>query len=118
MFTLIASLHVVIALLLILFVLVQDAKGGGSSMFAGGGSQSVLGATGSTNLLVKVTRVLAVLFSITCIGLTYLTAQDSKSVLEGVALPPAPVSSTPTAGTATPETPASEKTTSETPSAQ
>ncbi|MGE3975354.1 MAG: preprotein translocase subunit SecG [Bdellovibrionales bacterium] len=102
MLTLVATLHVIIALLLIVFVLMQDSKGGAAGgMFAGGGSHSILGATGATNLLVKVTRVLAIGFAISCVALTVMTIRQSKSVLEGVALPAAapvgPISGTPAA---------------------
>jgi len=113
MFTLVATLHVCVALVLILLVLVQDSKGGaGGGLFSGGTSNSILGATGATNLLVKATRVCAVLFAATCIGLTVMTAQQSKSVLEGVVIPnqpklPAPLD---TPAQATPVKPADTKT--------
>lgn len=107
MLTLVATLHVIVAVLLIAFVLMQDSKGGGSGgMFAGGGSNSILGATGASNLLVKVTRVLAIGFAISCISLTVLSAKQSKSVLEGVALPAAPLTPAPEA--AAPVNPAEE----------
>jgi preprotein translocase subunit SecG len=110
MLTLVSTLHVIVALLLIAFVLMQDSKGGGSgSMFTGGGSNSILGATGATNLLVKVTRMLAIGFAVSCIALTILSARQSKSVLEGVVLPVAPVNpveATPAATAAPTATPA------------
>ena len=83
-------IHFFVALLLIVFVLLQDSKGGGVfGMNAGGGSQ-VFSATGAANFLVKTTRVLAVMFAITCITLTYLTTKKQDSVVDGF-VPAAPV---------------------------
>ena len=94
--TLLALLHIIIAVLLVTFVLLQDGKGGGiGSSFGSESSQSLFGATGATNLLVKVTRVLAVCFMISCIVMTLLlNRSSSRSVVDGLpaAAPAAPVS--------------------------
>jgi preprotein translocase subunit SecG len=91
MLTLVAVVHILTAVTLILLVLVQDSKGGAmGGMFAGGGSNSILGATGATNLFVKLTRAAAIIFAITCLLLVILSAQERKSVLEGVVLPAQP----------------------------
>lgn len=88
MFTFIATLHILVALGLIFMVLVQDSKGGAAGgMFGGGGSQSILGATGAVNLFVKITRWLAVVFAVTCMLLTIMVARRGSSVLDG-AVPP------------------------------
>jgi preprotein translocase subunit SecG len=90
MFTFVATLHVLVAIGLIFMVLIQDSKGGASGgMFGGGGSQSILGATGAATLFVKITRWLAVVFALTCMTLTILVASRSGSVLEGAEPPPA-----------------------------
>lgn len=111
MFTVAATVHIIIAFILIILILIQDSKGGamGGGMFSGGSSSSILGATSATNLLVKLTRTVAILFAISCVVLTILTAQSSKSVVDGVVI-------TPPAGTqeALPvTTPAQEPTTAE-----
>jgi preprotein translocase subunit SecG len=88
MYDLIATVHIVVAVLLILLVLVQDSKGG-AGMFAGGSSQSILGATGGATLLAKLSRGTAILFAITCIMLTIYTSRQSNSIVDDVTAPAA-----------------------------
>lgn len=88
MLTFIAIVHLLVAVVLIFLVLIQDSKGGAmGSMLGGGSSNSLLGATGATSFLVKVTRFVAVIFAATCIALTMMSG-SSKSVIDGY-LPPA-----------------------------
>jgi preprotein translocase subunit SecG len=89
MLTLIAIVHSLIAVALILFVLLQDPKGGAAGVFGGGGggANSLFGATGADNFLTTTTKWLAIFFAITCIGLTYLTARRSGSVMDTYANP-------------------------------
>lgn len=83
MTTFIATLHILVALILIGLVLIQDSKGGGAlGMGGGGGSNSVLGATGASTLAAKMTRIVAVIFALTSIGLSVLSSQQSKSILD------------------------------------
>jgi len=88
MFTLVATVHVIIAVMLILLVLVQDSKGG-AGMFSGGSSQSILGATGGATLLTRITRYSAIVFAVTSILLTIYTSRRGMSVFEGAPPPPA-----------------------------
>lgn len=94
MFTFVATLHIIVAFSVIFLVLVQDAKDGASGgMFGGGGSSSILGATGATTLMVKLTRIVAVIFAVTCITLWAMVAHKNKSVVDsGVSLPVHPAS--------------------------
>jgi len=91
MFTFITVIHVIVALFLILFVLLQDSKGGAMGSLGGGasGSSSVFGLTGASSFLVKATRWVAILFAITCILLTMKTVQlagkTGTSVVDDVA---------------------------------
>jgi len=82
--TFIAILHVVTALVLISLVLIQDSKGDGALGMGGGGggSNSVFGATGASTLAAKMTRIAAIIFALTSIGLSVLSSQQSKSVLD------------------------------------
>lgn len=96
MYTLVATIHVIVSVVLILLVLVQDSKGG-AGMFAGGSSQSILGATGGATLLSKLSRGAAVIFAFTCIMLTIYTTRQGASVVDGAALPPPAVVETPAA---------------------
>ena len=62
MFNLFIILAIVVAILLILMVLIQNSKGGGlSSQFGGSGANQVIGVKKTTDLLEKVTWVLAIL---------------------------------------------------------
>ncbi len=108
MMTFIAVLHLLVALLLIGLVLIQDSKGGGA-LGMGGGSNSVLGAAGAESLWAKLTRIIAAIFAITCISLTYMTASQTKSIIDSTPVAPAaaPTTSTPEAApTQTPASPA------------
>lgn len=90
MMTFVAVIHILVAIALIGLVLIQDSKGGGA-LGMGGGSNSLLGATGAQTLAAKVTRWAAVIFAITCLSLTMMTSQSTKSVLDsGSALPTTP----------------------------
>lgn len=95
--TFIAVLHIIVALVLIGLVLIQDSKGGGALGIGGGGggSNSVLGATGASTLAAKMTRIAAVVFALTSIGLSVISAQSSKSVLDSVPGAAAPAATPP-----------------------
>ena len=73
--------YFVIAVLLIILVLLQDPKGDGA-IFGGGGSQSLFGATGATSFTVKATRLVAILFAVSVIGINYmLMSGNNKSAV-------------------------------------
>jgi preprotein translocase subunit SecG len=64
--------HVLIALAIIGLVLLQHGKGADmGSGFGGGASSSLFGATGSANFLSRTTAVLAALFFVSSLGLSY-----------------------------------------------
>ncbi|MGZ5279412.1 MAG: preprotein translocase subunit SecG, partial [Pseudobdellovibrionaceae bacterium] len=91
--TFIAVVHVLTALALIALVLLQDSKSDGlGGAFGGGGSNSILGATGGATLAQKITRGAAIVFALTSIGLT-MTANKRSSVVDDMA----PVTATETA---------------------
>ena len=96
MLTFVAIVHVIIALGLVLFVLLQDPKGGAAGVFGGGGggSNSLFGSTGAGNFLTATTKWLAILFAITCVTLTYLTSHKTSSVMDDMATPTVPVEGT------------------------
>tara|TARA_B100001248_G_scaffold241870_1_gene208914 strand:- start:25306 stop:25674 length:369 start_codon:yes stop_codon:yes gene_type:complete len=102
----ISVIHVIIAVVLVFLVLIQDSKGGGLGMMSGGGSGSILGTTGADNLVVKMTRWVALAFAFTSVILTIWNAEQGQSVLESapvVNTPPA-ASDSATAGAAAIET--------------
>jgi len=102
MLTFLAIVHVIIAILLVLFVLLQDSKGGAMGVLSGGGgANTVFGSSGAGNFLTKITKWLAIFFAATCIILTTITSRKSDSVLDA-ATPEAAVPSTKTIDTTVP----------------
>lgn len=94
-FTLVLVVHVVVGLGVIGLVLLQHGKGADmGAAFGSGASGSLFGATGSANFLSRTTAVLATVFFLTSLGLSYLAGAKPtvpKSVMEGVSIPAAPV---------------------------
>ncbi|MDL1966506.1 MAG: preprotein translocase subunit SecG [Candidatus Desulfofervidus auxilii] len=82
MFTFIVILHVIICLGLIFIILLQRGRGAEMGAAFGGASQTLFGPGGSLSLLNKVTTVLAVLFFLTSISLTYMVSH--KKVETGI----------------------------------
>jgi len=80
--------HVLIALGIIGLVLLQHGKGADmGSGFGGGASSSLFGATGSANFLSRITAVLATLFFVSSLSLSYLAthrAAPSGGVMDAV----------------------------------
>ena len=67
MLTFLAIVHVTIAILLMIFVLLQDPKDGAAGIFGGGsGSNTFFGASGASNFLSTTTKWLAVFFAASC----------------------------------------------------
>ena len=92
--TLILTIHVLLALGIILLVLLQHGKGADmGAAFGSGSSGSLFGATGSANFLSRTTAALAALFFVTSLGLAYVAThkpkQTGSSVMQGVTAPPA-----------------------------
>ena len=92
-FTVILTVHVLVALGIIFLVLLQHGKGADmGAAFGSGSSGSLFGATGSANFLSRTTAALAVVFFLTSLGLAYLAThkpQTGGSVMQGVTAPPA-----------------------------
>ncbi len=71
--TLVTSIHLLVAVFMILVVLIQGGNQGGiSAAFGGGNSQGFFGATGATTLLGKLTYIAAGIFMVTSLWLTVL----------------------------------------------
>jgi preprotein translocase subunit SecG len=98
--TLIIVVQLLSALGVIGLVLLQHGKGADmGAAFGSGASGSLFGATGSANFLSRTTAVLAAVFFITTLTLTYLGSykpQTSAGVLGGTA----PAASAPVASSA------------------
>ena len=79
--TVILAIHVVIAVSLVGLILIQQGKGAdaGAAFGSGGGaSGTVFGSQGSGNFLTKTTALLATLFFLTSIFLSYLSGKISS----------------------------------------
>jgi preprotein translocase subunit SecG len=77
--TLIWVVHVLSAISVIVLVLLQHGKGADmGAAFGSGSSGSLFGASGSANFLSRTTGVLAALFFITSLGLTYLSSHKTE----------------------------------------
>jgi preprotein translocase subunit SecG len=84
-------IHVIVALFLIVVVLLQTGKRADlAGAFGGGGSQTAFGTRGAATILSKATTAAAVMFMITSMGLSILSARsrsDGGSVLDQVETP-------------------------------
>ena len=91
--TLILVFHVLAALGIIGLVLLQHGKGADmGAAFGGGASGSLFGATGSANFLSRTTAVLAAIFFVTSLGLTWFSSHqtEAKGVMMSQPVPQAP----------------------------
>ncbi len=85
-------LHVAVCIALILIVLLQTGKGADMGAAFGGSSQAIFGSSGATSFMHKVTAAAAIIFMLTCMGLTLKFGKgDTSSVMEGVSQTGAPV---------------------------
>lgn len=74
-------IQVIISLALIGLILIQNGKGAEvGAAFGTGASQTVFGSQGSGNFLTRTTAILATLFFLNCIGLSYLALNQSKAI--------------------------------------
>jgi len=79
-FNLILVVHVIVGLSVIVFVLLQHGKGADvGASFGGGASGSLFGASGSANFLSRTTSILATLFFMTSLTLTYLASHRTAA---------------------------------------
>ena len=91
--TVLIGVHFLIAVALIGFILMQHGKGADmGAAFGSGASGSLFGAAGSANFLSRTTAILATVFFLSSLGLTYLATNHgaaSDLMQQGVA-PKAP----------------------------
>ena len=78
--TVILVLHVLVALAIVGLVLLQHGKGADvGAAFGGGASGSLFGATGSANFLSRTTAILAVIFFLSSMALTYFSTRKTEN---------------------------------------
>ena len=74
------AVHLIVAISLCGLVLLQHGKGADmGAAFGSGSSGSLFGASGSANFLSRTTAVLAAVFFLSSLGLTYLGSMHSKA---------------------------------------
>ena len=81
----ITILHIVVCVILILVILLQAGKGANMGAAFGGSSQTVFGSSGPASFLGKMTTVVAILFMLTSLTLSYSAVHKGRSVMEGAA---------------------------------
>ena len=89
--TIVLSVHVLIAVAIIAFVLLQQGKGADAGAgFGAGASGTVFGSAGSSNFLSRTTAILATIFFITSLTLAYFSGNTpvATSVLDQVQVQP------------------------------
>ena len=109
LFPIILAIHVLVGLGIIGLVLIQHGKGADmGAAFGSGTSGSLFGASGSANFLSRSTAVLAAIFFLTSLGLSYIATKaprTSGSVMDAAKTAPVTLPTAPT----TPAAPASVK---------
>jgi preprotein translocase subunit SecG len=81
----ITLLHIVVCVILILVILLQAGKGANMGAAFGGSSQTVFGSSGPASFLGKMTTIVAILFMLTSLTLSYSAVHKGKSVMQGAA---------------------------------
>ena len=80
LFSLLLTIHILVALAIIGLVLMQHGKGADmGAAFGSGASGSLFGATGSANFLSRTTGVLAAVFFMTSLSLAYVASHKPKT---------------------------------------
>ncbi len=106
LFPLVLTIHILVGAAVIGLVLLQHGKGADmGAAFGSGASGSLFGASGSANFLSRTTAVLATVFFITSLALSFMATsrtQAPTSVMEQVpaqpAVPAGPAPAQPEAG--------------------
>ncbi|MCB1960520.1 MAG: preprotein translocase subunit SecG [Rhodocyclaceae bacterium] len=77
LFSIVLTVHVLVGLAVIGLVLMQHGKGADmGAAFGSGSSGSLFGASGSANFMSRTTGVLATVFFITSLSLSYLASRE------------------------------------------
>src|SRR5210317_1586136 len=78
--TLVLTIHILIALGLVITVLLQRSEGGGLVIGGGGGGGGFMTARGTANLLTRLTTILAVGFFTTTVTLAIMAGAGKEPV--------------------------------------
>ena len=73
------SIHVIAAVVMVVMVLLQQGKGADmGAAFGSGSAGSVFGASGSANFMSRTTALIATVFFCTSLGLTYISTNRTE----------------------------------------
>ena len=87
MFTLVITVHIVVALFIIALVLLQQGKGASmGASFGSGSSQTVFGSRGAAPFMFKLTASLVAIFFLTSLGLSYISKSNADNQTETTGL--------------------------------
>ncbi|MDD2885187.1 MAG: preprotein translocase subunit SecG [Dechloromonas sp.] len=109
LFSVVLTVHILVALAIIGLVLMQHGKGADmGAAFGSGSSGSLFGASGSANFLSRTTGVLATVFFVTSLTLAYVASNKPKTSgsLMQESVQSLPVTQPAQASSETPATPA------------
>ncbi len=80
----ITLLHIIVCIILILVVLLQAGKGANMGAAFGGSSQTVFGSSGAGTFLGKMTTIVAAIFMLTSLTLSYFSVYKGSSIMDSV----------------------------------
>ncbi|HVN86386.1 MAG TPA: preprotein translocase subunit SecG [Candidatus Binatia bacterium] len=92
MATVVTIIHVLACIFLVLVVLLQTGKGADMGAVFGGSSSTIFGSSGAGNFLTRMTTVMAAVFMLTSLTLTYVGSRRvTSTVFDTAPLPAAPI---------------------------
>ncbi|MBN1662755.1 MAG: preprotein translocase subunit SecG [Deltaproteobacteria bacterium] len=83
--------HIMVCIILVLVVLLQAGKGANMGAVFGGSSQTIFGSSGPGTFLGKMTTVIAIVFMLTSLTLSYSSSHRSSSIMNKASRPAAQV---------------------------
>jgi preprotein translocase subunit SecG len=93
MTSLMIAIHVLICILLITIILIQAGRGGG--LVENFSSVESIFGTKTNVLLTRTTTILSILFFVTCVSLAFLSARQSRSLMQNIKVQEQPIKAIP-----------------------
>lgn len=78
---LVSIIHMLTCIFVVIFILLQDPKGGVLGALGGGGSKSFFGAGGTSQFLVTVTKWMAISFACSSFYLSYMGSKQDSGLM-------------------------------------
>lgn len=79
-------IHIIIAITLVVVILAQSGKGGGLDGMLGGTASNMLGGQNASKFLKSATKILAIVFMLSCLFLTLQTKNRGQVKTSGKAV--------------------------------